>query len=305
MVGRFVEGAMVASMLVAGYGCIHELYDHHDAIRILALMGSVSVLAPALGPLFGSLVLYISSWRGIFWIIFAWATCVTLCLWRWMPETHPSEKRQPLQLNLLARQYFSILTNLQFMRYMLIFGLIIGGWIAWIAAGPLLIIQNFHYSAIMFGVMQAIIFSAFVVASHQVNFFLGKLGTVRLIQLSLNLTTIGGVFTLIFGYVFPHLIYPFLIAMTLYSYGSALCFAPLNRTIIDSSDAPMGARVALFSTFFALFAAIGGAIAGAFFNGTTVSLAWLIAIAIVLAWLIQLKERQPLITFDQTNYTKE
>jgi len=52
LIARLIEGGMVPSMMVAGYACIHELYEQKEAIRILALMGSISVLAPALGPLF-------------------------------------------------------------------------------------------------------------------------------------------------------------------------------------------------------------------------------------------------------------
>jgi len=49
------------------YATIHEIYGSTRAIRILSLMVSVSVLAPAFGPLLGGLVLKVGSWRNIFW----------------------------------------------------------------------------------------------------------------------------------------------------------------------------------------------------------------------------------------------
>lgn len=57
-IARFLEGGMVATMLVPGYSCIHELYKQVEAVKILAFMGGISVLAPAFGPLLGGFVLY-------------------------------------------------------------------------------------------------------------------------------------------------------------------------------------------------------------------------------------------------------
>jgi DHA1 family multidrug/chloramphenicol efflux transport protein-like MFS transporter len=286
LIGRVLEGAMVASMLVAGYACIHELYQQKEAIRILALMGSISVLAPAFGPLLGSFVLYFSNWRGIFWFIALLASLIVLCLYQWMPETHPPEKQIPLPFSLLFKQYIRILTNLKFMGFMFILGLIFGGWITWITAGPLLIINNFHYSAISFGIIQAFIFLAYIIASHQIKFWLNRLDVSKLIRLGLSITLIGGLLTYVLAYYFNHTLYPFLGAMLFYSYGSALCFSSLNRTIIESSQEPMGIRVALFTVFVSGFAALGSAISSLFFNGTITSLAFLIATAITLACLI-------------------
>jgi len=82
---------------------------------------------------------------------------------------------------------------------------------------------------------------------------------------------------------FPDTLYPFLIAMMIYSFGSALCFAPLNRIIIETSSEPMGIRVALFTVFLTGFAALGSGMASVFFDGSIVSLAWLIMGASVLA----------------------
>ena len=69
----------------------------------------------------------------------------------------------------------------------------------------------------------------------------------HLIYMALGITLIGGIFMALFAALFPQNLSLFLIGMTTYSFGSALCFAPLNRLIIEASDQPMGVRVGLFT----------------------------------------------------------
>jgi DHA1 family multidrug/chloramphenicol efflux transport protein-like MFS transporter len=284
---RVIQGSMVASVLVAGYACIHELYEQKEAIRILAWMGSISVLAPAFGPLFGSIVLYFVNWRGIFWIIALWATIAILLLQRFMPETLPKEKRHPIHLGILFTHYWHIVTNKKFIFLMLTLGFIFCGFLAWITAGPLLLIESFHYSAIYFGIVQAIIFIAYIYGNRWVNYFLEKLGVISLIHLGLGITLSGGILILLSGLYFPNTLYPFFLSMMIYSFGSALCFAPLNRSIIETSDEPMGIRVALFTVFLTGFAALGSGLSSLFFNGTILSLSYIIAISVFLSCLMK------------------
>ena len=283
LVARFIEGGMIASMMVPGYACIHEIYEKREAIRLLATMGSISVLAPALGPLLGSIVLYFSNWRGIFWVIVLWAAIAILLLYKWMPETLPPEKRQSLHLMQLAKSYFRILRNKQFMLLMTVLGFIFAGFITWITAGPLLIIETFHQSALVFGIVQAIVFAAYIFGNRWVKYLLDRLGIYRLIKTGLMITLLGGLSLFIFTFYFPNSLVAFLIGMIIYSFGSALCFSPLNRSVIEASDEAMGVRVAFFTVLLTSFAALGSGMSSWFFDGSIRSLAYMISLAIVIA----------------------
>ena len=70
ILSRFVQGIGVCTMMVAGYASIHDLYDDKRAIHILVWMGSAAVIAPAIGPVFGGLILTVASWRTIFYVLF-------------------------------------------------------------------------------------------------------------------------------------------------------------------------------------------------------------------------------------------
>ncbi len=288
LIARFIQGAAIPSMMVAGYACIHEIYNQKEAIRILALMGSITILAPALGPLLGSLILLFTSWRGIFWIIALWAALAILCLYRFMPETCPPEKRQPIHWNILFAQYSRIITNKQFILLMCVLGFIFAGFIVWIAAGSLLVIETFQQSPLTFGVIQAIIFAAYIIGNRWVKYLLESMSVARLIWIGILFTLCGGLLSAFFAVILPESLYAFLFAMTIYSFGSALCFAPLNRSIIETSEEPMSARVALFTTAWTGFGVLGSLFASKYFNGGIASIAYPLAVAICISCVMNL-----------------
>ena len=287
LIPRLLQGAMISSMMVSGYACIHESYEHKEAIRLLAIMGGVSVLAPALGPLLGAIVLAFASWRFIFWIIGLLSTIMLISLYYNMPETLFPERRQALHLSTIMKNYWLVITNKKFLILMGVLGFTFAGFISWVAAGPLLVIESLEYNAVAFGWMQAGVFGAYIFGSHLVNFLLKTHDAHRLVALGLSVCLISGISLLLISLLLPNQFYLFLCTIILYSFGSALCFSPLNRLIIESSDQPMGIRVAMFTAALMLCGVLGSGMASIVYNGTLFSLAVIIAVGIVMACLLQ------------------
>lgn len=283
LIARTIEGSMVPTMLVPGYACIHESFDQKQSIRILALMGSISVLAPGFGPFLGSLVLYVGNWRFIFLIIAIVAAIALASLYRWMPESLPAGKRQPLHLKNLLSSYSHILTNKKFIFLMFALGFNFSGFIAWISAGPLLVIESFYYSALIFGLIQVLVFAPNIFGNHLVRNLLEYFTIDNLIRLGVYITLFGGLLMPVLSFLLPAFLSAFLIGMMIYSFGTALWFSPLNRMIIESSEEPMGIRMAMFIVFINIFAVLGSGSASVFFDGSTLSLAYLTSAAIILA----------------------
>lgn len=288
LVTRFIQGCAIPSMMVAGYACIHELYDHKEAIRILAIMGSVTVLAPAFGPLLGALLLYLGSWRLIFIVIALMASIAICFLFYRMPETHTVDKHEPLHLGNLFASYWRVLTNKAYMLQLAILAALFSGFIVWITVSPFLVISSFHYSTIAFGLFQAFIFIFYIIGNQSVDYLMEKIGIKSLIRLGLTFIIVGGMAVSLTAWCFPNTLYPFIASMTIYSIGSALCFAPLNRTIIEASTERMGVRVAIFTVILMLSLAFTSAIAGQRFDGTILSLALLTSVGAVVAYTMWL-----------------
>lgn len=287
LIARFIQGGMICAATVVGYAAIHELYEQKQAIRILALMASITILAPALGPLLGGIILLFSTWRGIFWVIAIGSALAILLLFQWMPESLPKNKRQSIHPISLLRHYYNVLTNKKFMVLASTLGFIFSGFIAWIAAGPLLVMESFQYSAIMFGVIQAVVFICYMIGNRLVKHLMEQIGINYLIDLGLAITLCGGLLSLLLTHFLPNSLYPFLSAMMIYAFGSALSFAPLNRTAVEACAEPMGVRMAIFSVLMSIYAVIGSGMASLFFNGAVSSLSYLMASAIIVSCCVK------------------
>lgn len=286
MTARFFQGAMVSAMFVAGYAAIHESYEHKEAVKILAMMASISILAPAFGPLVGGYVLYFSGWRAIFGIITVWAAINVLVLYMVMPETAVQRESRSLNWGELKQQYAALLTNKQGMMLTLVMGFNMASFLVWITASPLLVIRAFSLSPIVYGWCQTAVFAANILGNVITKSMVENVGVDTLIRRGIKISLTGVLLGLLSGLFESHSIMIFVMSVMVFAFGSGIAFAPLNRSIIESSSVPMGARVAVFTIFLTLACTIGSVLSGIFYNGTIFSIAVLMAILVVFGYII-------------------
>ena len=286
LIARFIQGSAVCSFMVAGYATVHELYDTHKAIHVLALMGSIGVLAPAFGPLLGGFILEITSWRYLFWLLAIGAVMATLLLLKWMPESNPPENRIPFLLKNILNSYYLIIKNKNFMIATIVLCLIYGGLIAWLTMGPLLITEGYHYSPLMFGIFQALIFSTFIVGNMLIKYVMKYFTINKTIFIGLVLTLIGSIFSLITAYYNSLHIIPFVIALMIFAGGAALQYGTLQRIAIEESQEPMGLRMAIFSSCLGIAGVLSSAISSYIYDGTSLKLAYFLVMVALIGFVL-------------------
>lgn len=277
MMARFFQGAMVAAMFVAGYATVHESFEHKEAVKMLALMASISVLAPALGPLLGGFVLIFFSWRVIFGIITVWAVLNVLVLYFVMPETLKAEDKRSFHLKTIARKYGEVIFNQRSMILTLAMGFNMAGWLVWITASPLLLIETFGRTPVFYGWCQAVVFMANIVGNTVTKKAIEHYALMPLIRVGVSIACMGVFLSVLIGFFMPHALMVFVGSVMIFAFGSGLSFAPLNRAIIEASTAPMGCRVAVFSIFLTLFCALGSVFSALFYHHTIFSMAVMMA----------------------------
>lgn len=287
LVSRFFQGTAICAVITAGYSSIHELYERIRAIQILAIMGSIVVLAPAFGPLVGGVLLQWLSWRWIFGLLAIWGFIGLSALWFLMPESNLPEKRQIHHWKLLAKNYLSIFSNPTFLSNTLIFCVTFLGMIAWITAGPFIVITKFKLNTLIFGLLQALVFGGLIVGAQAVKYLVDKIGTGRLITLGLAINLLGSLSAFILTLLFPHFLMGLVIGLVFFSFGSSLAFSSLQRNAIEACTEPMGARIAVLSTLMSLFGAIGSLLVSLIYTGTLLWFGILLLIVSGIACLIK------------------
>lgn len=280
---RFIQGSTTASMIIASYSTLHELLDREQAIRILAIMSSMTVLAPAFGPLLGSYLLTLASWRWIFVDIAVFTSVVFIGLLLVMPETaNPHHAKQTAGFSTALQQYWRVLTSPQYMLLGMTALFLFAGMISWICGGPFLIIRDYHLSTHYFGIAQALIFGSFIAGNWLVKYLTKHFALPKLTLFGLSLAALGAIYSLITALALTAPLTHFIIGMMLLTFGSGLVNPILNRLSIEGSKEPMGARVAISSALFCLFGTLGSWLVSLFYQGTLQSLVIIISVMTVI-----------------------
>lgn len=282
---RFIEGMTIATMAVTGYATIHELYDTKKAIQTIAFMNSISVLAPAFGPLFGAFILQWSDWRTIFTILAVWAMFPLLLLYWDMPETAPI-KQAELKLSSSLSSYYKIITNGRFMTYMLASRMIFSAMIIWLSAGPFLLSDRFHMDDYHFGLAQVFVFGMYIVGTKLNTWLLSRYALHTLLWQGWGWALMGSLYLMISANLRPDWFYLTLPGLMMITFGAGISLPIYSRLAIEQSSEPMGTKVAMTTFSMTLFGALATVVVNVFFNNSLPSLAITLSGCILCGFLL-------------------
>ena len=244
IIARFLQGIGVCTMMVAGYASIHDLYDDQKAIHILVWMGSAAVIAPAIGPVLGGLLLLVTGWRSIFWILAILSAFSIAALWVSMPES--TKEPHAMKVKTILARYRRIFLNPHFMISSASFGLLYGGVIGWITASPFILMESFKLSPDLFGYLQIPVFFAYIVGARFVKYLLNIFDKETLILWGEAISLCAGSLLALFAAIAPNSLYSFILPMACYTAGFGLASAPLNRTTMTATKEQKGSAMAMF-----------------------------------------------------------
>jgi len=245
LAGRFGQGIGVASLMVAGYASIHESYSDQDAIKILAWITSISILAPMMGPLIGGYLLQWVDWRSLFLIIALFSIFALVGLWFCMPTTK-TKNLYALKTKEILSGYTMLLKNKLFMKQSMMLGFIYAALIAWITGSPSVLMNEYQLSSIDFGLSQCPIFAGYIVGAQIGQKLITRYAAEKLIQYGLIGCFIGSMVLMGSAYWLPNILPGLIGATSMLVMGAGLISAPLNRLCFQSSDQGKGITSAMF-----------------------------------------------------------
>jgi DHA1 family bicyclomycin/chloramphenicol resistance-like MFS transporter len=138
---RVVQGLSAGVGLIVGRAIVRDALDGDEAQRLMSQISMIFGVAPAIAPVVGGWILGFSDWRGIFWFLALFAVVLlVLAVW-FLPESHPKEKRLPLNLPVLAGGYRRILRNRRFRLLALAGTFNFGALFLYIASAPAFVLD--------------------------------------------------------------------------------------------------------------------------------------------------------------------
>lgn len=144
---RFVQGVAGAGGVVISKSIATDLYEGKRLARFFSMLSSVQGLAPICAPVLGGLLLMVTDWRGIFWVLLIVGGIL------WMATTHFRESlriHSQDRLSTSFKAYLPVIRNGRFMRYVLVQAMAMGVMFTYIAASPFIFQQQYGLTPVAY-----------------------------------------------------------------------------------------------------------------------------------------------------------
>lgn len=131
---RVFMGASAGGSRVIAVSAARDLYVGREMAKVMSLVMIVFMSAPILAPFFGQMMLKVMTWHGIFWFLAAFGVIMFVWVYVRLPETLPMERRVPLNMPTMFRNYWKVIKTREAFGYTIASGFLFGGLMSYISA---------------------------------------------------------------------------------------------------------------------------------------------------------------------------
>lgn len=253
---RFLQGIGLSVITAVGYAAIQESFEERDAIKVMALMANISLLAPLLGPIVGAAMIEHISWHwGFIGIAF-----LSLLSWFGLKYKMPNYAISYSKKSFadIFSDFKLVYQNKRFLALALSLPMISLPLMLWIALSPVMLVEELGLSSFDYGLAQFPVLGSLILGNVVLIRVIDRLPLGRTVMLGLPVMLLGGV-VLMAGVIWPAYLLPcLLIGMSLISFGEGISFSILYRFALMSSEVSKGTVAAavsmllMFITFFVI-----------------------------------------------------
>ncbi|MGE5466925.1 MAG: multidrug effflux MFS transporter [Ignavibacteria bacterium] len=144
--GRALQGLSAGAGLVVGRAIVRDLLDGPAAQRMMAHIGMMFAVAPAVAPVLGGWIHAFFDWHAVFVFLALYGFVLVAAMWRYLPETLPLEARQSLQPLPLLRAYVEVFTHRGFLALAGALALNFNGFFIYVLSAPAFLIGHLGVS---------------------------------------------------------------------------------------------------------------------------------------------------------------
>ncbi|GAB3523905.1 multidrug effflux MFS transporter [Arthrobacter monumenti] len=165
---RILQGFFNAAAAVVAIAVIRDRFIGSDAARLMSRLVLVIGVAPLFAPSIGQVIADQWHWRAVFYALALIGLVLVIIVWKWMPETLPIESRRGGRPKQIARSYWFLLRDRQFMSLAIVPGLGLGVIMSYVVGSPFVFQNQYGLSGSQFALVFALN-GVVLIISAQVN----------------------------------------------------------------------------------------------------------------------------------------
>ncbi|WP_428323531.1 multidrug effflux MFS transporter [Paenibacillus odorifer] len=194
---RFIQGLAGSVGVVVSRAAVRDLYSGSELTKFFSLLMIVNGLGPILAPVIGGQLLRVTTWQGIFLVLFAAGIIFCLTILLRLPETLPKERRSKSGLKGTLLTFKVLLGNRKFMGYALSQGFVTASMFAYISGSSFVLQNIFAVTPQVYSLIFAVNGIGIIITGQIAGRLAGKVSETKLLLSGLLLCTTGGVLLLL------------------------------------------------------------------------------------------------------------
>jgi MFS transporter, DHA1 family, multidrug resistance protein len=232
--GRALQALGAGSGMVVGRAIIRDvLHDGPAAQRLMATVGIMFGLAPAIAPVLGGWIHDVLGWRAVFGFLAGYGALMLALCFAFLPETLPAEKRQSLHPAWLARSYFGVFTHGEFLLLATASALNFAAFFIYVLSAPVFLMQHLGLSEREFGWLFIPSVGGMMLGSYVSGKLAGRLSQRRTIAWSYTVMIAAALANLCINLWLPPGLLQAVAPIALFCFGMAAAMPSLSLLILD------------------------------------------------------------------------
>lgn len=167
-----------------GYVLINRCFEDKDAIKLVSLMSSISILAILVGPIAGSLIISVRSWKYIFYITTLFALISLVGIKRTIPNL--SYNKEALSFRNTAKNFHIIIKKKNLILYAFTAAAAMQGVLLWVAMAPTLLLHKLKLSLIDYNLYQGLAILGFCLGAYYIQVAIHRIRIILLDYIALG-----------------------------------------------------------------------------------------------------------------------
>ncbi|BFO32680.1 multidrug efflux MFS transporter MdtM [Klebsiella pasteurii] len=239
LAARFVQGTSICFIATVGYVTVQEAFGQTKAIKLMAIITSIVLIAPIIGPLSGAALMHFVHWKALFGIIAVMGFIAWLGLLLNMPET-VRRGDVPFSASGVLRDFRDVFHNRVFLFGAATLSLSYIPLMSWVAVSPVILIDDGGLTTAEFAWTQVPVFSAVIIANLSVARWVKDPTRPRFIWRAVPIQMTGLAILILGNLLWPHVWLWSVLGTCFYAFGIGLIFPTLFRFTLFSNDLPKG-----------------------------------------------------------------
>jgi MFS transporter, DHA1 family, multidrug resistance protein len=199
--GRFVQAIGSCAGGVISSAAVRDAFPPEKRGHVFAKVNAAFALAPALGPIVGSLVDHLYGWHANFLILLVMSALLLILVFFRFHETHFDLHKDAIKPKIMAKNFAELLKDPYYLAYVLTMGFSLGIVYSALIGAPDLVINVLHMTSAVIIVIAAGVLFGFVLGSLICNLLQGPMSDQALILTGLFIMLIGSLWLAVIAYI--------------------------------------------------------------------------------------------------------